>query len=606
MVIGLKNILILLLLVSAAGLHAQDISVSATVNKNRVALNENFEYTITVSGGSSNLPNPVFPDLSAFSIISGPNTSTSIQYVNGKSSASKSFSFYLIPRKTGKFTIGPALVTTDSGELKSNVITITVSKGTPKKPQPRQKIPNSKDRDLLGENLYLKTIVDKTNVFQNEQILVEYKLYFRVSVRNYNFEKIPSNPGFWMEEFDLPRQPRIQNEVINGITYQVATLRKIALFPTKPGELTIEPLSVAVEAVLKRRSSRRSIFDSFFDDPFGRTVQKVLNTKPVKIRVKPFPAAGRPASFGGAVGKYRLKVNIDKEQVKANDAVSVKLTLNGTGNIKLLKPPKLKTPVDMEVYDPKEKTKIKRENNIIAGTKTVEYILVPRMEGEYLIEPVRFAYFDPQTKKYRTLVSKALKITVSPGVVVPGGMVSGSGLSKQEVALLGEDIRYIKETAEYYTSGALLYHNVWYFIAYLLPLFGIAFALWYSKQNERLRSDVGLARRRKAGKIAAKHLAASKGFLKSGRHHEFYKQMSQALQGFVSDKLNIQMTDFNSLTVQRSLERAGVDPKEIREYIDCLSESDFKQFGGEKADLDEMRAFYEKAKGVLTQLEKYI
>ena len=198
-----------------------------------------------------------------------------------------------------------------------------------------------------------------------------------------------------MEEFKLPSQPKMNNEIVNGVSYRVATLRKVALFPTRSGTLTIEPMTISLDAVVKQNRQSRSLFDDFFNDPFGRTVKTTISSQPVNIDVKPFPLKGRPADFDGVVGNFSISLKADKTQLKANEAVSVQLSIEGDGNLKLLKPPTLNLPNDMEIYDPKEQTNVTRENNKISGRKLIEYILVPRFKGEYTVEPVSFSYFDP-------------------------------------------------------------------------------------------------------------------------------------------------------------------------------------------------------------------
>jgi len=290
---SLQFFILTLVLSSAGYAFSADVTLKATVDKTRVGLNDRFVYTIEVSGESTSLPKPNFPSFESFTILSGPNTSTNIQFINGAMSSSNTYTFYLRPQKEGKFSIPEATLDVDDETISSNSIEITVVKGS-SAPQPQQESPKSrKDEDLLGENLYLKAFVDKSTVYQSQQILIEYKLYFRVDVRSYNIEKLPTNTGFWMEEFKLPSQPRVGNEIINGINYRVATLRKVALFPTRSGEISIEPMTISLDAVVKQKRRSRSIFDDFFDDPFGRTVKTSVSSQPLKIKVKPLPQAGK-------------------------------------------------------------------------------------------------------------------------------------------------------------------------------------------------------------------------------------------------------------------------------------------------------------------------
>ena len=607
---GIFTLIILLKLILFSAFNsilAQDVQLKASVSKNKVGINETFEYSIEVSGKSTSLPTPVLPSFTDFTNLSStPSTSTSIQFINGKISSTLSYTVFLQPQKTGEFIIAPATLEVEGEVIKSNEIKITVTKQSTK-PKAQSQTPQSRqDADISGEDLYLKAEVDKKSAYQNDQIIVTYKLYFRINVRSYDLEKIPANPGFWTEEFKIPSQPTIETEVINGIAYNVATLKKVALFPTQSGDLTVEPMVIAVDAVIRQQRRSRSLFDSFFDDPFGRTVRKSLATKPVTIKVKPIPDQDKPVDFSGAVGKYTLTIQTDKKVLKVNDAATVKLTLVGEGNIKLLKLPDLSLPPDIEVYDPTEKTIINREHDKISGSKIVEYVIFPRYEGEYTLKPITFSYFDPKSGRFKQLNTTPITFQVLPGAAIAGGVISGSSLSKQEVALLGEDIRFIKEKATFYLTDEKIYHNWLYYFSYLVPILGFVFIWNYAKQREKIRSDVHLARKRRAGKIASKHLNDAKKAMKTTQKTDFYRKMSQALQGFVSDRLNIQITDFNVSTVTSNLAKVGVKPDEIQEYQVCLDESDFRQFAGGDVDLEEMKSFFERAKKILTRLEKYI
>jgi hypothetical protein len=378
------------------------------------------------------------------------------------------------------------------------------------------------------------------------------------------------------------------------------------LFPTRSGELTIEPMAISLDAVVKQKRRSRSIFDDFFDDPFGRTVKTKVSSQALKIDVKPLPKKGRPADFDGVVGRYNISLKSNKSELKANEAVSVQLFIKGEGNIKLLKAPILDLPADMEIYDPKEKTNVTRENNIITGNKLIEYVLVPRFKGEYMIEPVSFSYFDPRKSNYVTLKTNPISLSVLEGDITTSGPLAGSSLSKQEVELLGEDIRYIKESAEFYSIGRKLYKSWLYLFSYFIPVLGIIIAWRYSIYRNQLRGNVGLARRRKAGKIASKHLTKARQTLKLNDREEFYRATTQALQGFVSDRLNLQTSDFGVVNVEKDLRKANLGEDEIKEYLNCLQESDFRRYSGGGSGEEELKSFYERVRAILTRLEKYI
>ncbi|HGY56205.1 MAG TPA: protein BatD [Caldithrix abyssi] len=609
-----RYLLLFAVLVSAAGaLRAEDeITLRATVDRNTVAPDQQFRYTIEVSGKSMSLPDVQFPALDDFYVLSGPNTSTSVQWINGAMSSSKSFSFYLRPKKEGKFIIGKAYLTYNDKTYESNTITITVTKSAGvasapaskgKKAPPKQ----SKDASVAGKDLFLKTEVSRRKAFIGQQIVVEYKLYFRVNVRGYNVDKMPASAGFWTEEFKMPNQPVISNEIVNGVNYNVATLRKVALFPTQSGKLTIEPMQITLEALVRASRRRRSLFDSFFDDPFGRTVQKTVISKPVTVTVAELPQEGRPSTFGGAVGRFRFDAQLDKQEVAVDEPVSLKMQISGSGNIKLVQLPKIQTPPDLEQYEPKVATHINNDGARISGRKSAEYVLIPRNEGTFEIKELSFSYFDPQQKKYNTVKRGpfVIRVRAGEGQRLSGRRASGL-LNRQEVELLGKDIRFIKEESDFSPIGYRVYLSAGFWLSILGALLLFIGFFIYNERQTRLLSDERLARLVKAGKIATRQLAEAKKMIGAAEQSAFYRAVTSALQGFVQNKMNIDLTDFSEENIRRVLGQKGVDDQVIEEYMSVLQESDFRQFASIPADEAERKTFYEKARSVLTRLEKWM
>ncbi|HID38788.1 MAG TPA: protein BatD [Calditrichaeota bacterium] len=600
-----------LLLLTALPLRAEEaISLRATVDRNTLGVNEQFRYTLEVSGKSMSLPDVQFPALDDFYILSGPNTSTSVQWINGSMSSSKSFTFYLRPRKEGKFIIGKAYLKYKDTTYESNAVTITVTKSAATAPgrQSKAVVPKqSKDASVAGKDLFLKTVVSRRKAYLGQQIIVEYKLYFRVNVRGYNIDRMPANAGFWTEEFKMPPQPSIGNEIVNGVNYNVATLRKIALFPTQSGELAIEPMQVTLEALVRTSRKRRSLFDSFFDDPFGRTVQKTVMSQPLTVHVMELPAEGRPLSFAGAVGSFRFDASLDRQEVTVNEPVSLKMRVSGAGNIKLVQLPIIQAPPDLEQYEPKVSTNIKNDGSYISGRKSAEYVLIPRNEGRFEIKELRFSYFDPNKKKYVTVKRGPfiLRVKAGKGQRLSGGRASGL-LNRQEVELLGKDIRFIKEESDFRPIGYRVYLSLpfWLSVLSAVLLFGIFIV--YNERQTRLLGDERMARRVKAGKIATRQLARANKMIGAEEQSAFYKAVTSALQGFIQNRMNLDMTDFSEENIRRVLGQKSVDSEVIDEYLSVLRESDFRQFASIPAAQDERKVFYEKAKSILTKLEKWV
>jgi hypothetical protein len=599
-----KSVIFFCLLLTIS--FAQDVTLTATVSSNIMTVDDRFEYSVEVSGKSTSLPDVEFPDFSDFYVLSGPNSSTSIQFINGSMTSSKTLSFIMQPRAEGKYTIGKASIKVDGKTFSSKEIIITVQKGSSKPQQSQPQTPkNRQDPEVSGQDLFLKTEVSRANVYIGQQITVEYKLYFRVNIRNYERPKPPKNAGFWTEELNLPNRPRQETEVINGVAYNVATIYKVALFPTQVGELTVDPMQIKLEILVKDQR-RRSFFDSFFDDPFGRTVQKTIAGKPVKINVKPLPVAGKPADFNGAVGDYQFDVSVDKTETQTNEAIVLKLKLRGQGNIKLIEIPKPEIAGNIEKYDPKMSTNIDNAN-IISGSKSAEYILIPRVEGEYEIKSISFSYFDPGTKKYKTISSRPIRLKINKGTGPSLAVGSQGGqFTRQEVALLGKDIRFIKEFTEFQRIDKKPYLSLPFIGNVLLAIIMFTGFIFYNNYQVKLTGNEYLARSRRAGKYASKQLAEAKKKLSSSQEGEFYKAVSLALQGFVRDKLNIDLTDFSIVNVRTALEKREIDPNEINEYIAILEESDFRQYANTGASSEDKMRAYNKAKEILTKFEKWM
>ncbi|MEJ2544927.1 MAG: BatD family protein [Calditrichaceae bacterium] len=600
-----KSILLTILLFTIS--LAQDVKLTATVSANVLTVDDRLQYSVEVSGKSTSLPDVDFPDFKDFYVLSGPNTSTSIQFINGSMTSSKTLSFIMQPKAEGKFTIGKATIKVDGKTYSSEEIAITVQKGSgnQQKQQQRPEVKNREDPEVSGKDLFLKTEVSRKNAYIGQQITVEYKLYFRVNIRNYERPKPPKNAGFWTEDLETPKRPRQETEVVNGIAYNVATIHKIALFPTQVGELTVDPMQIKLEVLVKNQR-RRSFFDSFFDDPFGRTVQKTVTGKPIKINVKPLPVSGKPADFNGAVGDYQFDVSVDKTETTANEAIALKLKLRGKGNIKLIELPNPDIAGNIEQYDPKLSTNIENAN-VISGSKTAEYILIPRAEGEYEIKPIKFSYFNPKTKKYKSIISKPIRLKINKGTGSTMAVgTQGGQFTRQEVALLGKDIRFIKEFTEFQRIDRKPYLSFEFIGTLFLGIILFTGFIFYNNYQVKLTGNEYLARSRRAGKYASKQLSEAKKKMSSVEDGEFYKAVSLALQGFVRDKLNIELTDFSVVNVRVALEKRKINKDEIDEYIAILEESDFRQYANISASPEDKMTVYNKAKDILTKFEKWM
>ncbi len=379
----------------------------------------------------------------------------------------------------------------------------------------------------------------------------------------------------------------------------------MTLFPTSPGKKIVGPMTLQCEIKETTRRRSRDMFDSFFDDAFfGRTVRKTIASPAVEIDVKPLPAANKPKSFSGAVGQYKLKAVVDNTSVKTDEAITLKVTISGTGNIRMLSKPEVIIPVDFEQYEPTVTERIDRTNGIISGSKTFEYVLVPRFPGEQHIKPIVFSYFDPRTKTYKTVQTEEIVVNVAKGKdqIVRGG---GSGLSKEEVKYVGRDIRFIKMSSDdFKPTGYRLYKSFIFYLFLLLPLAALGIAFIYQKHLEKLSENVAYARSRKANALAMKRLSKARSLLKEETQKEFFAEVSNALAGFAADKLNMSKAGLISDELEKEFKKRHINEELTKEYFDLIRLCDFQRFAPSSVRREEMEESYQAAKKVIIKLEK--
>lgn len=595
----------LLVLSSLWSVFAQEFT--ATVDRSRVAMGERFELTFTLNGSGSgkNFRPPQFTD---FLVLSGPNQSTNWQFINGKTSASITYIYIMQPRAEGKYTIGAASVELDGKTLQTKPLTIEVTKGSPQQAQKQGGQQGGDDiSQQIGDNLFLKASVDKAKCYQGEQVTVTYRIYTRVNIANYGINKVPALTGFWSEDLEVPKQIQLTNEVINGKQYRVGVLKKSALFAQRSGTLEIDPMEV--ECVVQVQSRRRSndFFDQFFNDPFFGNVRNVnykVASEPLKINVQPLPMDNIPPGFNGAVGKFSMETWLDKKETKTNEAVTLKVKISGRGNLKLLEEPAVSIPPDLEKYDPKISDNITKQGNLIAGTRTYEYLLIPRHAGEQKIPSFPFSFFDAEKKSYVTLNSPGFSLAVARGNEISGAPVSG--ITKEDVKLLGQDIRFIKSgNVSFRRRGDTLFGTPAFYALAASPVFAFVGFVLFMRKRERVLSDVLAVRNRKARKIAQQRLSSAKTYLNAKKREDFYNEVSRALWGYVSDKLGIPPADLTIDSIRASLEQKGVQVDTINKLSSTFEQCEYARFAP-SADSTEMDTMYNEAALLISTIEDHV
>ncbi|MEI6750614.1 MAG: BatD family protein, partial [Bacteroidota bacterium] len=515
-------------------LEAQEVQFVGSANS-VVETGEQFRLTYTLNTEGSNF---IGPAIQNFSMLAGPSqsSSSSVQYINGRvmQSSTISFTFILQAIQPGTYTLSGASVVVNGKKIQSNPVTIKVVKGNSSSPQGNSNNTPEAGANLDGNDLFLKAVPSKSNPLQGEQITVTYKLYTRVPVSLNGIDKIPSYEGFWSQDLIKDKDKYAQyNETINGQKYMVAEIRKVALFPQKGGKLLIDPLQIDIVAQLQTKKKRNSFndpfFDNFFNDSFfGSSVQnvkKTLRSNSVTVNVKPLPAQVRPADFSGAVGSFELKPSIDRKELKANEALTLRLNISGKGNLNLIEKPNVVFPPDFEAYDPKIIDNISYTANGVSGSRTFEYLVIPRNPGEFIIKPASFSYFDLAKNTYVRLQSPQYTIKVQKGDGSEANITISSA-NQEDIKYLGQDIRFIRSAPfELTPVGKYFFGSDLYYLLLVLPalLFAVMIFVW--KNQIKKRSDIAFMRNKKATRIATSRLKKANTYLKEAKQEAFYNEI---------------------------------------------------------------------------------
>ncbi len=595
----------ILLLFTAATLHAQQTRFVMSA-PNAVETGRQFRLSFSINESGDNLKLP--PGLSNnFDILMGPSTgqSTSISTINGKTTTETSYSYTYILRakKEGKFEIRPASIEVNGKILESNSLTIQVVKAQsqPTRPQGNSSSGGTQNVDLGGDNLFVRVDLSKNHVYRGEEIIATVKLYANPNVPIARFDEVnlPTYEGFFTQDIDIPQQINFTREVYNGKIYQVGVLKKTILFPQQNGKITIKPFSMSL--LVQQQVKARSFFDDFFNN--FRTVRASIISKPETVTVKDLPPA--PASFMGGVGKFSVSSSISSQDVTTNDAVTLKLTITGSGNIRLIKNPEIKLPSDFEVYDPKSNENVKATASGMSGTKTIEYLFQPRFEGDYTIPAISFSYFNPSTGSYETKTTSSYQLHVKKGAAEQSATVVSS-LRKEDVQLLGKDIRFIKQgNILLNVKGYTFFGTLGFYLIYAISavLFLALFLIYRKKVKEN--ANIALMRNKKANSIAKKRLKAAAGFMKQNNNEAFHESILKAFWGYLSDKLGIAVADLNRDSAVKGLQGKNVEQGVIDDFVEVVDQCEFARYapsGGSEA----RQELYKKAESTMGRMEKQI
>ena len=582
----------------------------ATVSPATVAVGDQVQVSFSLNGSGSNFQAPTFID---FNVLMGPSQSSNMQIINGSVSQSITYTYVLQAIKEGTFKIGGASVDVGGKRITSAAQTVTVVKGNPVQKQPNNSTDNQQNQGATavgGKNVFLKATVDKTSVYKGEGIVITYKLYTKVNLVNYSISKLPALNGFWSQDIALSQQLQFHSENISGETFKVAEIKKMVIFPQRSGSLELDPIEgeVIARMQVKRQQQRTNDpFDQFFNDPFfnfnqWQDVKVPLKSDVVKIIVRELPA-NAPSTFNGAVGKFSMDVSVDKNETKTHEPVTLKIKISGKGNLKLIDPPKVDFPADFETYDPKINSNISASVNGVNGSKTFEYLVIPRIAGEYKIPVDGFSFFNLDKKQYESIAPEELILKVTKGNETVSTTVSG--ISKSDVQLLGKDIRYIKiNKPAFVQSGQSFFGSGKFYALVSAPALLFMVLVVFRKKTQALQNNLGLLKSQRANQVAKKRLSAAKKFLASNNKEKFLDEMFKALWGFVSDKLQIPVSDLSKESIAKALTLKNVPEELVRRFIETVDNCEFARFAPGLAESNQH--IFERGMDVISKLEQAI
>jgi hypothetical protein len=561
----------------AVSVFGQDVEVKTSVPK-VVAVNEAFQLSYTLNKQPSSFQQP---DLSAF-LFSGPSTSRSFSssYINGQVTQTNNFSYiYVIQiQKEGKFTIPEAKFVVDGKTYVAKAERIEVVKGRGSAAQnsdddaDAQPEQNATAGGGVGEkDLFVRMNVDKKTVYEGQPIVAIIKIYTRVSIGGFDNIKLPSFDGFWSQELETPQRINLQRENVDGIIYETGVMKKNLIFAQRSGDITIDPVELSVMVRYRSRPQ------SFWDDGF-REMTKSIKSAPLRLKIKKLPQP-QPATFTGAVGKFSIAATTDRTTVKANDAISLKVKITGNGNIKLISDPKIEFPSDFDKFDPKSTQDVKISEAGASGSKTFEYVLIPRYKGKFQIPAVVLTYFDPQTEQYQTVSTNPIDIDVAEGAAGGAAVSSSPEVNREDVANLNTDIRFIKtQNTELSAQGSMLYGSLlyWLYFVLLAVLFGVMVAVM--QKQIRQNKNLSLMRTKRAGKVSIKRLKEAEKFMNAAETEKFFEEVLRTLWGYVSDKMGIETAKLTKDSIRDNLLQRGITEEQVLRFLALVDQCELARY----------------------------
>lgn len=540
-----------LVTICASGLSAlaqSSVSVQATVSETTIYSGERISLSIEVSGNFNNVARPKLPEFNGFRLLSNnPSTSRSFSYVNGKTSSSYTYTYYLIAQDKGKHQIPSVQIGIDGKEYQTKPIDVEIIDRNTSATDP------SADS---RPDIFLQLALSDKEPVSGQQLIADIVLYFKDGLEVNSYQPVPGwkAEGFWKEELESSDRPRAESVVINGLRYRKARLMQMALFPSKSGELTISPFRVIVS--VRSASTRDDPFSSFFGG-FGTNQRQVeLETDPVEVRVHPLPEAPE-VQFTGAVGSFDINRRLSTKNAMVGESVEIVTRVKGTGNIPLIGKPQYELPKGLEVYEPQENVSINRRNQRISGSKTFTDIVIAQTPGTFTVPETRLAYFSPDRNRYVTETLPALTFTIERN---PNAVAS----TNQPLSLNVQPVTGLANWTSLNDGSSSIWAHWWFWTGLLVPLLILGVGYWQKTYRERMQTDTGFARSRKAAELAWERLEQAVELSGQGQVKGAYNTLQKALTGFIGDRLGLPEAGLSNQEYISALNKKGVDPELIK------------------------------------------
>ena len=612
-----KGLLLAAAVIMMAGVRAiaQDVTFTAQAPK-AVVVGERFRITYKVN--TRDAKEFRAPDMKDLQILSGPATSTSSSttIINGQRSENTSvtYTYMAIAPEEGEIELDGATIKAGGKQVTSNKLTIKVlppdqatqaGQGQGGAQSSNRQSSGQGSQSVGADDLFMLATVDKTTVYEQEALLLTYKIYKLPSVDLQTMSNtMPDIKNCHVQQVELPSNKEFNLEHYNGRNYQTMLWSQYVLFPQHSGEVEIP--STTFEGTIAQRVDNNSgdIFDMFFNSSRYVEVKKDLTAKPIKITVKPLPQ-GKTSAFYGGVGDFSISSTISSTDVTANDAVTVRVILSGTGNLKLIKTPEMKFPQDFDIYDPKIDNKYTIKGGRQTGNKVYEYLIIPRYAGQYTIPALEFQYFDPKSGSYKTVKTDEYTLNVAKGQGGGESQGSVSYVSKEDLRYVGQDVRFHSTPSRLKSDSSQFFGSLLFWLCIALPLVILITVVAISRKRVADNANVAKVRAGKANSVATKRLKIARKLMKENRKDQFYDEMMRALQGYFGDKLSIPVAELSKENIEASLKRRNVPEEPVKQVIGLLDDCEFARFAPGD-DTGRMDRLYEEAARVIGQIENTI